>query len=558
MSSTPEEIARCLIHRPWLDAYPSARPGITNFPRDPSRARKLIGMAFLGLGLLLASSGTGASQTLEQKPDKYLNSIRSRPSELWEFLHQMPKGGDIHNHISGAVYAESYVKWAAAASNPRLCIDSTTSALQEETPDKPCGNPDRPAASQALTDTHLYDRLIDAWSMRNWRNSGQSGRDHFFSAFGKWGAVMPEHFGDMLAEVASRAAAGNVIYLELMLTADSGLSANIGQNLNWTGDLAEMRKEMLEKGIDKAVQKARETLDTAQAGERKALGCDGPKAEPGCKVTVKFICQVTRTNPPSSAFAQMVAAMELASVDARVVALNLVAQEDAPASLDHFAGQMQMLDYLHSAYPKVHITLHAGELAPPFDGADVMKSHIRDSIELGHADRIGHGVDIMHEQDSAGLLKEMAERKTLVEICLTSNDEILGVHGKNHPLNTYIKNRVPVALATDDPGVSRSEISKEYLRAVQDQGLTYSELKHMARNSLEYSFASGSSLWKGRDGFVPISECAADYTTPSRRLPKSPSGPCRRYLAANEKASLQWTLEGQFRRFESTIASRRR
>jgi adenosine deaminase len=90
---------------------------------------------------------------------------------------------------------------------------------------------------------------------------------------------------------------------------------------------------------------------------------------------------------------------------------------------------MAMLDYLHGVYPKVHISLHAGEivmgLVPPED----LTFHIRASIEKGHAERIGHGVDVMNERGPLDLLKEMAARDVLVEISLTSNDMILGVTG---------------------------------------------------------------------------------------------------------------------------------
>jgi hypothetical protein len=165
----------------------------------------------------------------------------------------------------------------------------------------------------------------------------------------------------------------------------------------------------------------------------------------------------------------------------------------------------------------------------------------------------------MYEQDATGLLKEMAERKILVEICLTSNDEILDVRGKAHPLSTYIKYGVPVALATDDEGVSRSEITKEYLRAVEDQGLTYSQLKTMARASLEYSFASGLSLWKNREGYTPVPQCASDFAnSPIGQIDNqthhsNPSPLCRAYLDSNEKAKLQWSLEEQFRQFEKSM-----
>jgi len=40
----------------------------------------------------------------------------------------------------------------------------------------------------------------------------------------------------------------------------------------------------------------------------------------------------------------------------------------------------------------------------------------------------------MSEDDPIGLLQEMAKKNVLVEICLTSNDVILGVSGDRHPL----------------------------------------------------------------------------------------------------------------------------
>ena len=64
----------------------------------------------------------------------------------------------------------------------------------------------------------------------------------------------------------------------------------------------------------------------------------------------------------------------------------------------------------------------------------------------------------------------------------------LGVHGKNHPLATYLAAGVPVVISTDDAGVSRINMTNEYFRAVHDQGLGYPTLKAIARNALIYSF----------------------------------------------------------------------
>ncbi|HTM41069.1 MAG TPA: hypothetical protein VL177_09165, partial [Terriglobales bacterium] len=62
----------------------------------------------------------------EQRTARYLESVRHQPSLLFAFLQQMPKGGDLHNHLYGAVYAESFIQWAA---QDGLCVDRTSMTL---------------------------------------------------------------------------------------------------------------------------------------------------------------------------------------------------------------------------------------------------------------------------------------------------------------------------------------------------------------------------------------------------------------------------------------------
>src|SRR4029077_12485502 len=101
--------------------------------------------------------------------------------------------------------------------------------------------------------------------------------------------------------------------------------------------------------------------------------------------------------------------------------------------------------------------------------------------------------------------------------------------GKAHPLRDYLAAGVPVALATDDPGVSRDDMTNQYMRAVQDQGLDYATLKRIARNGLEYSFAEGQSLWANH-GYERFGAACANET-PSA----PPSEHCAAFLAANTK-----------------------
>jgi adenosine deaminase len=208
---------------------------------------------------------------------------------------------------------------------------------------------------------------------------------------------------------------------------------------------------------------------------------------------------------------------------------------------------MRIVGFMHTLYPKVHITLHAGELAPglvPYEG---LCCHIRLAVEQAHAERIGHGVDVMYEDRPDDLLREMAAKHVMVEINLTSNDVILGVAGKDHPLPIYRKFGVPVALSTDDEGVSRINLTHEYVRAVETYGLRYADLKKMVRESIEHAFLPGDSLWSAPEGFGrEVSACAADEAGVEK-----PSSRCAAFLAASEKAREQWELERRFRDFEA-------
>jgi hypothetical protein len=351
----------------------------------------------------------------------------------------------------------------------------------------------------------------------------------------------------MLAEVAERAAHGHVDYLELMLTPDGVQSSQLGQKVGWDGNFQSTLDKLKAAGITDAAAVGVKNLRDAEAEKDRILKCGTPQAAKGCAVTIRYVAQVSRASALGAVFAQMVTGFALADdPNSRVVALNLVQPEDALPAMQNFSVQMRMLDFLKPLYPRAHITLHAGELAPGVVPPDGLSFHIRESVEVGHAERIGHGVDIMHETDAEGLLRELVQRDVLIEVCLTSNDVILGVRGEEHPLATYLHYGVPVALATDDEGVSRSEMSREFLRAAEEQDLSYVQLKALARNSLQYAFIGGASLWRDARQFAPVPQCAGDAMT---MRPTSAS--CRQFIATSERARLQWQLEEEFRAFES-------
>ncbi|HLI76902.1 MAG TPA: hypothetical protein VKV02_08145, partial [Acidobacteriaceae bacterium] len=400
---------------------------------------------------------------------------------------------------------------------------------------------------------------------------GIDGHDQFFATFDRYGGLK-NVTGEWLDEVASRAAAQNEQYLEIMNTPTFTHAAALGYKLGWpqVSDaslsssewkeiFAKLRDQLLAAGLRDEVAVDRKEFVDAEIRREEIEHCGSTSGPDSfyhrlCRFDIRFLYQVLRGFPPQQVFAQTllgfeVAQAELDSGNPLVVGINFVMPEDGRISMQDYHLQMLMLDYLHSVYPKVHISLHAGELAFGMVPPDGLRFHIREAVDLGHAERIGHGMDVLYEDNPNQLLKEMADKHIMVEVNLTSNDVILGKTRTDHPLAAYRAAHVPVALSTDDEGVSRIDLTHEYVKAAEEQNLTYTDLKRSARASLEHSFIGGRSLWSAPDDFThPIAACTAPITANAQ-----PSSACQTFLNSNERAQLQWELERRFAAFESTL-----
>ncbi|MBH1937417.1 adenosine deaminase [Streptomyces sp. AV19] len=475
----------------------------------------------------------------------YMEEVRGRPRALRAFLRALPKGADLHNHLGGAAPTELMLELAA---RDGLCVEE--GSLRAVVP--PCrAGGGRPAAD-ARHDAAFHRRLVRAWSMQDFVPGRETGHDHFFATFEKFEEVETGHMGRLLSEIADRAAEQHQFYLETMVSHPAEGVAALAGRTGYDRDLDRLRRRLLAGGgLDGLVERARAATDRAAAEFRAASRCDTPRPHAGCGLPVRLITQVDRAAAPEQVFTELLLGFELARRDPRFVAVNLVTPEDGAVALRDYGLHMRMLDRLHGWYPEVHITLHAGELVPGLVGPEFLRSHIRQAVHTGHAERIGHGVDVLWEDDRSGLLATMAARHVLVETPLTSNSQILGVSGRRHPFGLYRRHRVPVALATDDGGVERSDITAEYQRAATSHRLGYRALKNLARTSLEYGFLPGRSLWRGRDDFTAVPECARDRPGAPR-----PEAPCAAVLAASPKAAVEWRQEGAFREFEKRVARR--
>jgi adenosine deaminase len=467
-----------------------------------SRVRPLRSLRVVSLTLVLglaavqpvaAEPATSSPTTQEQRVDQTLSRISSDSVALRAFLTELPKGADLHQHLSGTVYAESLLRWAA---EDGLCIDVVTYVASPS----PC-TPGQESAAALIADPVRQSQIIGNWSMRMFVPTGtQSGHDHFFAAFGKFDQVFktPGRTGDGLAEVLAQAARDSVIRVETKITPNSSGAGRLAQALGATGansftDPARFPEAMTvlrEAGLEAVAREAVQQTNEILARSNAVLGCGTPAAAPGCDVDLGFIAQVNRNAPPARIFAGLATGFATAAIDSRWVAVDLVSPEDGLTALNDYALHMEMVRFLRGLYPQVKVTLHAGEFVPGTVPAPSMQSHINLAVLRAGADRIGHGVSIRSARNAQSLLKEMRERGVTVEISLTSNEQILGVKASSSQFPIYRRAGVPVVLSTDDAGIERIDLTHEYGKAYHWFDLSYQDLKDLSFQSIKSAFVS--------------------------------------------------------------------
>lgn len=422
----------------------------------------------------------------------------ARASELALFLTELPKGGDLHHHYTGAIYAETYLDWVKAldyciykADAPELQVQK----LRIET--RPFAS--LPPANQALclkapqvsADPVLYRSLLSTWSDKDYGNHFhlQPPPDQqFFNTFGYFGPASAYSVNEGLKGLKARALSENVQYLETMLkgapTPDLGALAPSIDQLN-----SQSRPE----DVTRALEQAFAWLEGQQAAQAQVqqyvqsldVAAKGVEDE---GFTLRFQTYISRNSSPSRSFAGLYAGFKAAQLSPWLAGVNIVGPENGEVAMRDYVLHMRMIQFLKARWPATRLSLHAGELAVGMVPPEGLRHHIRDAVEIAGANRIGHGIDIPHERDAAGLLRHMAAKGLPVEVNLTSNEFILGVKGADHPLPLYRRFGVPFVISTDDAGVSRSTLSQEYLLYVTRYRPSYAELKATVYRSIRHAF----------------------------------------------------------------------
>jgi adenosine deaminase len=143
------------------------------------RRTQLLVMIVFALFLVAPSAVQAVASRLsaEVRTARYLDAVRASPAKLRAFLNAMPKGADLHNHLSGAVPTETLIGFAVGDG---LCIDTVTFTAMPApvVAGGPCPAGQRPAAD-STADAAFFAQLVRAWSMEGFQPGAESGHDHF-------------------------------------------------------------------------------------------------------------------------------------------------------------------------------------------------------------------------------------------------------------------------------------------------------------------------------------------------------------------------------------------
>ncbi|HSD07856.1 adenosine deaminase [Flavobacterium sp.] len=434
-----------------------------------------------------------------QSADQYFEKIRNNEAALTAFFTQMPKGGDLHHHYSGSIYAEPLLAHAIAQD---LYLNTQNMTVS---PEKQIGA-DWVSFSTLQMNGELdtyKQKIMQKWSVKDYNNVDYPSDKLFFESFMKLEPALKDNFEAGLLELKNRAIKENLSYIETQL---SPIPCAIK-----TDDLANyntyLRKLVANKN-EKAVMKSLDSLYSIFIKkDAKKYATDFNTNFVGkmhnelkiddIQFTMRYQNFVLRFMEPVEIFKNLVVAFISADSSQLIAGVNIVSPEDGETSMKDYELHMLMFKYCHSRFPKVKYTLHAGELTLGLVRPEELSWHINAAVYTAGANRIGHGVDIAYEEKSYDLMRYMAKNKIPIEINLVSNEFILKVKENRHPILLYKEFEVPIIISTDDAGILRTNMTEQYvLLAKRYPIISYTDIKQFVYNSINYSFIQDTSVKK--------------------------------------------------------------
>ena len=412
--------------------------------------------------------------------NQYFEKIRNNEAALTAFFSQMPKGGDLHHHYSGSIYAEPLLEDAISAD---FYLNTATMEVLKEKPLN--GNWELFSTLNSRGELNMYkQKIMEKWSVKDYNHVDYPSDKLFFESFGKFSPAIVGNFGQGLLELKNRAITENVNYIETQLS-------TIPSNIN-TEDLTDFNTKLRALAMQRDAAVYAEDFNTNFVAKlHNDLKIDNDR------FTMRYQNFVLRFMEPVDLFKNLVVAFISADTSPLMAGVNIVSPEDGETAMKDYWLHMVMFKYCHSQFPTVKYSMHAGELTLGLVQPEDLTWHIRDAVYTAGAYRIGHGVDMAYEEKSYDLLKYMAKNNIAIEINLVSNEFILKVKDGRHPITLYKEFGVPIVISTDDAGILRTNMTEQYvLLAKRYKQVSYVNIKQYVYNSIYYSFIKDEQLKK--------------------------------------------------------------
>jgi len=430
-------------------------------PRRPGRLVCVVLLCVISLPSL-ASLPAGA-------PDlaAWFEQFKSEATdeELYRFLYAMPKGGDLHNHLSGSIRSEWFYQLALSQAQRGYryytrvrianCRDYGGNAFTMA-PYLLLFRNIQESRYRSLNDCEQGEYLpLEALSPEQktgWLNSLRldkpwEGRDEFFQTH--W-----QRMGDLYANPYL---AADALVLNMQRFGDEGLRY-LESMIGVLGFLDPAGEPIAPDAVADIYRRRLAEKDARAAGVTVRLQVTVLRFAPDAEDTLRFLYAFVERHRDL------------------FVAVNMVGREDNDKGYPlRFLSTLRELRRQHHG---VRLSIHAGEVDEP-------NAHVRDTLLLG-ADRIGHGVNLITDPDT---LRLMRHGPYLVEINLVSNLLLDYVDDySEHPFPEYLRIGIPVALSTDDRGMWDSNLTDEFFVAVREFNLSWEELVTLSENSLRHAF----------------------------------------------------------------------
>jgi adenosine deaminase/adenosine deaminase CECR1 len=445
--------------------------------------------------LFSAMLNFGYSQTA----NTYFEKIRNNEAELTAFFSQMPKGGDLHHHYSGSIYAEPILEDAI---NEDFHLNTVTMQVLKEKPLD--GNWELFSTLKSKGQLAYYkQQIMEKWSVKDYNNVDYPSDKLFFESFDKFSPAIVGHFGEGLLELKNRAIKENISYIETQLSTIP-CAINLDSLTDYNQKLRQLAVNKDEDGIKQLLDSIYATLiqEGAPAYAEDFNTNFVAKFHNDLKIddtsfTMRYQNFVLRFMEPVDLFKNLVVAFISADSSPLMAGVNIVSPEDGETSMKDYWLQMVMFNYCHDRYPTVKYAMHAGELTLGLVQPEDLTWHIREAVYTAGAYRIGHGVDLAYEENPYELLRYMAKNSIAIEINLVSNEFILKVKESRHPFSLYKDFGVPIVISTDDAGILRTNMTEQYvLLAKRYKNVSYANIKQYVYNSIYYSFIKDEAVKK--------------------------------------------------------------